>query len=425
MALFLFHTIVLYGILVLLSLLHRCVSVFPSYIPAIDEGPNVGRDDLVVRYFNLGLNNAEIVLFLSLGHGLIMSIRQLKRILRNLHLKRRSVQNNSDEIINALESELKSSGSSIGYRQMHHRLTMNHGLFINRETVRKALKLLDPDGVSCRSKHKLKRRMYRAKGPNFIWHIDGYDELKPFGFSIHGGIDGFSRRILWLEVGHTNKNPKVVAHYFVNCVQQVGGLPRIVRADAGTENVNVSGIQRFLRRDDEDSFGGEKSFMYGKSTSNQRIESWWSFLRKSFTGWWMEFFKKMREDGEYCDDNPVHIQCLSYCFMSLLKEELYCVAQNWNLHKIRPTRNPDSPSGRPDVLYFVPECVGVTDCKVIPNEDDVDISKELCEDEQSSLAVIFQELADMIMEDEDFAQPQNAHDAKVLYHQLLLCIDRL
>ena len=89
----------------------------------------------------------------------------------------------------------------------------------------------------------------------------------------------------------------------MNCVQQVGGLPRIVRADAGTENVNVSGIQRFLRRNDEDSFGGEKSFMYGKSTSNQRIESWWSFLRK-----WMEFLKKMREDGEYCDDNPVHIQ---------------------------------------------------------------------------------------------------------------------
>ena len=397
----------------MLSLLHRCFSVFQSYIPATDEGPIVGRDDLVVRYFNLGLNNTEIVLFLSLGRGLIMSIRQLKRILRNLHLKRRSVQSYSDEIIDALESDLKGSGSSIDYRQMHHRLKIDHGLLINRETVRKALKLL-------------KRRIYRAKGPIFIWHIDGYDKLQPFGFSIHGGIDGFSRKILWLEVGHTNKNPKVIAHYFVNCVQQVGGLPRIVRADAGTENVNVSGIQRFLRRNDEDSFGGEESFMYEKSTFSQRIESWWSFLRKSFAGCWMEFFKNMREDGEYCDDNLEHIECLSYCFMSLLKEELYRVAQNWDLHKIsyRPTRNPDSPSGRPDLLYFVPECVGVTDCKAIPNEDNVDISKELCEDEQSSLAAIFQELADMIMEDEGFAQPQNAHDAKVLYHQLLLRIDR-
>jgi hypothetical protein len=76
-------------------------------------------------------------------------------------------------------------------------------------------------------------------------------------------------------------------------------------------------------------------------------------------------------------------------------------------------------------LYFVPESVGVTDCKVIPNEDDVDISKELCEDEQSPLAITFYELAEMIIEDENFVPPQNAHDAKVLYQQLLLCIDRL
>lgn len=26
--------------------------------------------------------------------------------------------------------------------------------------------------------------------PNFLWHIDGYDELKPYGFAIHGCIDG-------------------------------------------------------------------------------------------------------------------------------------------------------------------------------------------------------------------------------------------
>lgn len=422
---FLSHTVNLYLTLLLFSSLHRCFSVLPSYIPAIDENQNVDREVLIKRYFSLGFNNAEIVLFLSLAHGLILSIRQLKRILRNLRLKRRSVQSESDEIISAIEDELRSSGGSIGYRQMHQRLTADYGLYVNRETVRKALKLLDPDGVACRSKHKLKRRMYRAKGPNFIWHIDGYDKLKPFGFSIHGGIDGFSRRILWLEVGYTNKNPKVIAHYFMNCVQQVGGLPRIVRADAGTENVNVSGIQRFLRRNDQDSFKSEKSFMYGKSTSNQRIESWWSFLRKSFTDWWMNFFKTMRENGEYCDENPIHVECLKYCFMGLLKEELQRVAKNWNLHKIRPTRNPDSPSGRPDVLYFVPESVGVTDCKVMPNKDDVDISKELCDDEQSPLAIAFYELAEMIIEDEDFVQPQNAHDAKVLYQQLLLCIDRL
>ena len=29
-----------------------------------------------------------------------------------------------------------------------------------------------------------------------MWHIDGYDKLKPFDFAIHGAIDGYSRKIL-------------------------------------------------------------------------------------------------------------------------------------------------------------------------------------------------------------------------------------
>ena len=29
-----------------------------------------------------------------------------------------------------------------------------------------------------------------APGLNQAWHMDGYDKLKPFGFPIHGAIDG-------------------------------------------------------------------------------------------------------------------------------------------------------------------------------------------------------------------------------------------
>lgn len=66
---------------------------------------------------------------------------------------------------------------------------------------------LDGDGVRLRKSGKLKRRKYCNKlrdvwqhfcnfkimwiqGPNFLWHLDGYDELKPFGICIHGCIDG-------------------------------------------------------------------------------------------------------------------------------------------------------------------------------------------------------------------------------------------
>ena len=69
---------------------------------------------------------------------------------------------------------------------------------------------------------------------------------KPFGFCIHARIDGYSRRILWLEVGVTNNDPDVTAAYFLDCIRSVGGVPRILRADNGTENVNLAAIQRFF-----------------------------------------------------------------------------------------------------------------------------------------------------------------------------------
>jgi len=97
--------------------------------------------------------------------------------------------------------------------------------------------------VEIRSRRKLRRRIYKAAGPNFVWHIDGYDKLKPFGFCVHGAIDGYSRKVLWLNVGSSNNNPKVIAQYYIDCVRQVGGVPRIIRGDCGTGNGNVAGYK--------------------------------------------------------------------------------------------------------------------------------------------------------------------------------------
>ena len=70
-----------------------------------------------------------------------------------------------------------------------------------KSALRDLLKILEPVGVEARSRHRFQRRHYKTAGPN---HIDGYDKLKPFGFCIHGAIDGYSRRIMSLEAGPTN-----------------------------------------------------------------------------------------------------------------------------------------------------------------------------------------------------------------------------
>ena len=75
------------------------------------------------------------------------------------------------------------------------------------------------DRIELRSSHHLARRTYLSVGPNCLWNIDWYDKIKSFGFAIHGAIDGFSRKILWLRVASSNNNPKVITSYYMDCVR--------------------------------------------------------------------------------------------------------------------------------------------------------------------------------------------------------------
>ena len=327
-------------------------------------------------------------------------------------------------VVDAIENALQmGNGTSVGYRLMHQKICSSYGLVVDRETVRLALKALDPEGVQRRSNNRLRRRKYQqANGPNFLWHIDGYDKLKPFGFCIHGAIDGYSRRIMWLEVDHSNNNPIVIAKYFLKTVRSLGGTSRIVRGDCGTENCYVAAIQRFFREGHEDVFQGDNSFMYGRSVSNQRIEAWWSMLRKLNTDFWINYFKDMRDIGLYNDDDILHVECLKFCFMPVIREELHETAELWNLHRIRPQPlNRDSPSGRPDVLYFLPQLNGRANYIHDVTLDDVELAEQICRGQNTldSSYKIFEELAAMIMEDENLACPRSPDEALELYTDLL------
>ncbi len=115
------------------------------------------------------------------------------------------------------------------------------------------LREIDPEGCKIRKAHRLKRREYIINGPNYMWHIDGYDKLKPYGFCIHGCIDGYSRRLIWLEVSSSNNNPRLIAKYYRDALKQLKCAPRIVRADHGTENSIISYLQPFFRINARDS----------------------------------------------------------------------------------------------------------------------------------------------------------------------------
>ena len=82
-------------------------------------------------------------------------------------------------------------------------------------------------------------------GPNGLWHIDGHHSLVNWGFIIHGGIDGFSRLIVFLKCS-TNNRSETVEQCFISAIEQYQ-WPSRVRTDHGGENTRVWQLMEEIR----------------------------------------------------------------------------------------------------------------------------------------------------------------------------------
>ena len=122
----------------------------------------------------------------------------------------------------------------------------------------------------------------------------------------------YSRKIIWLKVASTNSDPRSVLQFYLESVEHIQGTtrglgcPALIRIDDGTETL-IGTTHIAFRSQQNDELSGANSIRYGKSPANvvssidmyickchtfwQRIESWWSILRRHKTGWWIDTFK--------------------------------------------------------------------------------------------------------------------------------------
>lgn len=103
----------------------------------------------------------------------------------------------------------------------------------------------------------------------------------------------------------------------MEAVQRTGGCPRIVRGDRGTENVRVRDFQRFLRQNIDDGSDID-SYIEGASTSNQRIESWWGFLRKESMEFYISLLVDLKDRGLY-HGTYLDKSLVQFCFLGIIQ----------------------------------------------------------------------------------------------------------
>jgi hypothetical protein len=272
----------------------------------------IDEESLIKYYFYKGFEYNNIIGFLSTYHNIDMSRRTLERRLQQYGLRRKNPDYDIELVTDEVRRILDGPGCIPGYRHVWHTLKLK-GYQVPRIIVELLVRELDPEGCEMRKQHKLKRRVYQNPGPNAVWHADGYDKLKPYGFAIHGCIDGWSRKVLWLFVTRSNNSPDNIASYYLETVDKFGGCPVELVTDLGTENGKMAAMQSFF-------CNNENSHRYVGSPRNQRIESYWSMYRKTRSSWWINFFKDLVDNARLNTSNEFEKNCLWFFLLTLFKK---------------------------------------------------------------------------------------------------------
>ena len=248
--------------------------------------------------------------------------------------------------------------------------------------------------------------------------------MKRFGFPIHGAIDGYSRKILWLEIVRSNNDPRSTSLLYLHCTALHDGCPVLLRTDCGTENGDMAAMQCFFRRNGSDSYSGLKSHKYGSSHANQRIEGWWSFFRRRKSEFWIDYFKGLVDSGKIDLGKKLHMEFLWFCFNRVLQKELNDTKEHWNTHRIRKSGF-SAVHGVPNVIFDLPERWGGENClQEVPTAEvhqmlaTVDYHQESIDEDVADI----QSYIEHITENQAIAIPQTFVEAvDLLDYFLYLC----
>ena len=145
-----------------------------------------------------------------------------------------------------------------------------------------------------------------------------------WGIVTHGGIDGYSRLVVYLHCSNNNRADTVYEH-FLSAVRQYA-LPSHVRSDHGRENYLVAVHMLECRGHDRNSM------ITGSSVHNQWIELLWRDMHCCVTSVYYRLFYYLEHHNHAPEPRQqVPLLCFALC---LFIQSLKLFKEGWNHHGV-------------------------------------------------------------------------------------------
>ena len=135
-----------------------------------------------------------------------------------------------------------------------------------------------------------------------------------------------------------------------------------MRADRGTETVDV---YRFHHALHAVSPTGEPDdcWRYGRSVHNQKIEAFWSQMKREWEISWQDTFRGLESEELWEYGNPLDQSLLYFVYMPILRQELEQFRREYNIFPMRYNPVSRLPWGPPEdnfILCEIDRDFGVT-----------------------------------------------------------------
>ncbi|XP_051997736.1 uncharacterized protein LOC127654572 [Xyrauchen texanus] len=242
-----------------------------------------------------------------------------------------SYSNLTDEELDNLVRSVKLKMPHIGYRMMKGELqAMGHR--VRWDQVSASMHRVDSAGILERMARLgcVARRTYSVKGPHSLFHVDTNHKLIRYGIVIFAGIDGYSRKIMYLGSANNNKASTALG-FFMSSVEKFG-FPLRVRGDQGSKMSALLNACSLFMAVAEQATCREKVCI---------IKGWslWRDVWMAVTRVYYELLHGLEEECLLDPSNSLQLFCAQYIFVPRLQMDLDTFTAGWDNHPLRTEQN--------------------------------------------------------------------------------------